>query len=330
MENYYLYAVTRYLLDWKTNILLSINMTNMLYKYHYLYRQQIIDVDYGMINKYDKLSVKLKVNADMCNDTEKIMDKNIVEMIFNYRDFMDNYIVKELKLPKTVKKLSLYRCMVEEPVVLPPRIRELYIDNSHVKKLPDSLRKLIISNGYLNRIDNLPINLKSLTIYANVSYNINLPKNLKVLKFKNQENQDVNNLPENLRYLELGYGFNKEIHDLPKRLRVLKLPNTFDHSIYYLPDSIEYLMCYLFPVHKLPKNLKVLKVCKMIGITIGDLPDHIEYLYLCCAETKDVIKKVPKNLRKLVISEDYKYCVEGRNDIEIEYMESDECLYCKY
>ena len=121
-------------------------------------------------------------------------------------------------------------------------------------------------------------------------------------------------LPENCIYLELNYIYDHKLENLPP-LKKLILGYSYDHELTDLPESLETLEInshyFNRDLSNLPNGLKYLSFIKYspFNQSIDLLPDSVETIYLPKEYTKK-INKLPLNLKRLVVSENYPYTKE--------------------
>ncbi len=116
----------------------------------------------------------------------------------------------------------------------------------------------------------------------------NLPKNLTHLTFGDKFNQKINNLPKNLEYLKIGYPikFEKQII-FPKNLKKLSL-NSYNNLINNIPKHIEkiYISFKYLHIKKIDNN----NYYTIINDKIDNLPLTIKKIIIEDEEYKNHIK----------------------------------------
>lgn len=195
------------------------------------------------------------------------LPENLEEL---YIENSNNTIINLNNLPANLKLLNINSPLHESFTFdhLPVNLKHLHIGYScgllqaRLDNLPESLETLEINADFNFQIDNLPNNLKYLSI-ENISFNqsiYNLPKELQYLVISSKEfNQPIGNLPLNLIEVAINFGQNDiEINDLPDNLNNLFINACIDVS---KNRKIK------FNVAKLPS--------KMANIGFGILHDEI-------------------------------------------------------
>ena len=124
-------------------------------------------------------------------------------------------------------------------------------------------------------------------------------------------------LPEKCVYLELNYIYDYKLENLPL-LKKLILGYSYDHELTDLPESLEILEINSHYFDKelcnLLNGLKLLSFIKYstFNQSIDLLPDSVETIYLPKDYTTE-INKLPLNLKRLVVNENYPYHKELLN-----------------
>jgi hypothetical protein len=90
-------------------------------------------------------------------------------------------------------------------------------------------------------------------------YFLIFPQSLKIIIFSHYFNQKVYNLPKNLTHLTFGFNFNQKISNLPKNLEYLKIgyPTKFEKQI-ILPKNLKKLSlnCNNNLINNIPKHIE--------------------------------------------------------------------------
>ena len=104
----------------------------------------------------------------------------------------------------------------------------------------------------------------------------NIIEGIKIIIFKNDFNQSVDNLPNTLEELLFGNNFNQNVDNLPNKLKILYLGNNFNKSVDKLFGNLSTLVIqsksFNQNLNNLPKNLMQLSI-----IDSEFLPNH-EYI----------------------------------------------------
>ena len=160
-------------------------------------------------------------------------------------------------------------------------------------------------NIFNKSISNLPLTIKQIDFGYHFNQPVDrLPPLLENLKFNYDFNQTVDNLPPFLLSLEFGYYFNKPINKLPYLLQNIKLNFCFNQSIDKLPIFVT----------------KVIINCTFIH-SVNKLPDFIDIIELGSASLTEPIKRLPKMLKKLILSEESMYFSNIPLHENLEYLE---------
>lgn len=153
-------------------------------------------------------------------------------------------------------------------------------------------------------ISNIPWNIIKIIFggWFNLDIQPYLHKDIQMIKFGLEFNQQVNNLPSNLIHLTLGSKFNQPIDNLPSGLKYLYLGCSFSHPVDMLPESLEILFLagrFNYPVNNLPQGIKELRIIgSEFNFPVDSLPNSLEILQLHHAY-KIPINKLPKKLQVL-------------------------------
>lgn len=168
---------------------------------------------------------------------------------------------------------------------------------NYLNNLPYSLNNINFENMYafLNNIDNLPYNVKTLKLYFNNFNHIinNLPLSLfNLVVFYNPLFNKNIKLPPNLRLLWTNINLNKLI-SFPN---ISHLKYLGQHEINNLPNTVKELCIYntLNKYNKhldfLPEGLEILKLSD-INVPVNDLPSSIKEIWIK-GEYKYLINKM--------------------------------------
>jgi hypothetical protein len=136
---------------------------------------------------------------------------------------------------------------------------------------------------HFNQFVELPMSLTHLTLGNKFNQKVIIPYNLLYLKLYCNNLNLIENIPNNVEELELGMYFDLELNNLPNSIRIIRFSiyrfGDYDKELNNLVDSIEIL--------ELPKNYK------------------------------KRIKNIPKCLKKIKLSKDYKY-IDDFKDYDIQ------------
>lgn len=234
--------------------------------------------------------------------------------------FGEDFNLTVSKLPYGLKKLE-FEDKFNKPIdKLPDTIEELrlgYKFNQVVNKWPASLKRLEFDthSKFNHPLVNLPDGLKE--IYLSFWYNIKIevfPRELEIIDMGDRYSFPLDNFGPNLKKLILPRRFNFPLENLPIGLKYLKLGNDFNQSLDFLPDTLEVLIlgiAFYESLANLPSSLKALSIREALIVSdIDSLPDSIEILHIsspCDDDCYEIdIKKLPKNLKILMIDEEDK------------------------
>ncbi len=226
----------------------------------------------------------------------------------NLEDFNWDTISKKEELEKT-KNLFIKIEFNEEIEEYPEYIRGIYFKNygKEIKNLPENLELLCIDNENESQ--------QEIKLF---------PKNLKILNINGKYNYSLDNLPNNLKSLSLLYIITDYgINNLPLGLECLciffsKKNNNF--SLDFLPETLKAL--YISSNDKklncdtLPKDLKSLTLNSNIN-NCNYLPENLEELfYHSYYDEYKIIEDLSKfrKLKKLYTSKDYPINLEQLSD----------------
>ena len=143
----------------------------------------------------------------------KLYDDNIIKLHLTlehrpYKQIDDDLIVYLNRIPKSVKQLTLTKCIIHEPIDL-SFLSQLILEDmditTEVIRLM-KLRSLSINSKYYKRIDFTQlITLETLTIVINpkVFIAIDIPSELKMLELIIKDYNACSNIPEKLKSLKL-------------------------------------------------------------------------------------------------------------------------------
>jgi GTPase SAR1 family protein len=121
---------------------------------------------------------------------------------------------------------------VEEKIRKSSNNSTLDLSNQYLFRIPSiieslfKLKKLILNNNQITKLENLPPNLIELEINNNeVEILEKLPLRLQFLKIRNNKIKTVNNLPKSILNADFGYNEISIIEELPPNLKSIKLNN---------------------------------------------------------------------------------------------------------
>jgi hypothetical protein len=118
-------------------------------------------------------------------------------------------------------------------------------------QLSNSLDKLTLLTHLtlgccFNQKDDLPFNIKSITIYCNNSYYTDfLPSSIEEIELGAYFNLELDNLPSSIKKISFNKEskYNKELNCLPCGLKILQLPVKYNYQIKNIPKGLKKLIC---------------------------------------------------------------------------------------
>ena len=189
--------------------------------------------------------------------------------------------------------------------------------NKSVNNLPNTLTHLTFGYYFNKSVDNLVNTLTHLTFGYKFNQSVNnLPNILTHLTFGYKFNQPINNLPKTLIHLTFGQKFDKRV-DLPLNILYLKLDCNNQYLIDNLHDEIEELeLEYHFnlELNNLPTSIKKISfdINSHYNKELNCLPNFVEIIKLPRNYNKKILK-IPKKLKKIICSKDYKFIKDFDN-----------------
>lgn len=175
---------------------------------------------------------------------------------------------------------------------------------TEVPDLPPGITKLILTDNYITRIENLPETL----IDLNVTYNntlveiVNLPSKLKYLRCAHCNLTNLPPLPSSLLELDCGNNKLESLPSLPKNLQILRCGKNLLSSLPTLPSSLKILICKENSIQKIPSipsNITKLDVSGNLIETLPKLPSNLKFLDCSNLPLKTKIS-FPSNLETLI------------------------------
>lgn len=170
---------------------------------------------------------------------------------------------------------------------------------------------LDVSYNKLNKIEQLPLKLKSFVCKANKLLSMdNLPKNLINLNCSFNNIVNLNNLPNKLKYLNCSFCSLINLDYLPESLTHLDCSNNDLSFILNLPNGILDLCCFANPLNSLniplhmPLNIQKFN-CSAININqiINILPTSIKKISIMSSYGLNIDLRKFNNLREIEITE---------------------------
>lgn len=203
----------------------------------------------------------------------------------------------KLTFPNWIKEISIvdYQYKLDN---LPEKLEYLSIINNHnnlLDELPNNLKTLTIgtiggNNGSIPNLDKLPDNLEKLTIHRKIEQKLSkLPKNLKELVITESHKHKLENLPENLSKLFICYPYHYDLDSLPKNLKELYIKKDYQLSLDNLPNlkKLQLFGNINYPKDGLPLSLKKLSI-KYNECMINNLPKKLKRLELYVSDEYDL------------------------------------------
>jgi hypothetical protein len=312
------------------------------------------------LDKLENTKLKVLKLGDEFNQTVDKLPKYLIELEFgrdfsrnvnnlpgslqklSFGKYFNNQVDN---LPGSLKELYFDKYFNQDVSNLPTSLTRI-IFGSRFNQITLSftrlknLKYLVFNKDYDQKLDNLPYNLEQLDIHGNFNQTINnLPTNLKVLSIEGVDfNHSIDFLPSKLEFLSITVDdFNKSIDNLPISLKEIKLKgaefnqpvdklNTLKNLTHLefgiefnqpiegrLPDSLEILelgMKFDKEVKNLPKNLEILILGDTFNKSIDLLPDDLTVLTLGHKFNKP-INKLPLLLKTLKFGENFNQSIDN-------------------
>ena len=173
---------------------------------------------------------------------------------------------------------------------------------------------------YFNQPIQLNPNLTHLVLGHDFNQPIQLNQNLIHLTMGFYFNHPIQ-LNCNLTHLVLGPCFNQPII-LTDKIKYLCLKSNPYNLIDNLPNGIEELALdfdFNSPMNNLPTSIKIIRMnCYKYEHELNCLPNSVEYLKLNCSYNKKILN-IPKGLKKIICSRNYKFINDFTNLIAETY-----------
>jgi hypothetical protein len=199
---------------------------------------------------------------------------------------------KKVELPLTLTHLTFGRCF-NQKVKLPHNLKHLTFGDIFNQKILLNENQTYLTFGYdlnltnltfgyhFNQVVELPCSLTHLTFGICFNQPVELPHKLKYLKLSMSNLYLIENLPSTIEELVFGYHFHSELNNLPNSVSVIRFykSSCYNHELNNLVDSIEIL----------------------------ELPEKYQ----------KKINYIPKGLKKIKLSRDYKY-IDDFKDYDVE------------
>jgi len=111
----------------------------------------------------------------------------------------------ELSLPRDLVELTMYRMKLTRLPKLPPRLRELWVEDNQLEELPelpDTLQRLIVNKNKLTRLPKLPESLECLWCSDNLLEELGpFPEKLRYLNCSRNRLTRLENVPDGVETL---------------------------------------------------------------------------------------------------------------------------------
>ena len=245
---------------------------------------------------YTYLIVNLPPKLTFLNTGNKFnFTINLLSSNLKYLIIGDSFNQPIDSLPENLKYLSIGRSF-----------------NQPIDSLPENLKYLSIDKLFNQPINNLPDTITELRLIGNFNQSVdNLPKSLNIFVISGNFNQSVDNLPKSLKIFNVSGKFNQPIDNLPQTLEIIILSSDFDQSLDNLPGNINKIIinCNLsYSLENLPFGIKSIEFYRHSNylLELKNLPDSVEYIKLPFDYDKKIVN-IPKNLKKIMCSNKYKY-----------------------
>ena len=290
------------------------------------YNEQL---DMDLITQYKEIIFSdYKLSEGICEAYENNIFKNFKWIGSQFNQEVDHLFLSNTQLTH----LTFGYHFNQEVTILPQQLTHLTFGslfNQEVANLPPLLTHLTFGYYFNQQVENLPPLLTHLTFGDNFNQEVtrfhHQLTQLTHLTFGRCFNQEVNLLPPLLIYLTFGYKFNKSNIYLPLGIKYLKLNCNNPHIIAQLSSNIEVLeLDYWFDLelNDLPTLLKEIIFNENSGYNkeLNCLPKFVEQIQLPKKYDKQ-IKNLPRELKKVICSSQYKYKyidIEDFNNLEVE------------
>lgn len=174
--------------------------------------------------------------------------------------------------------------------------------NSHpfLPKLPEGVLGLRLSRTFNNRLS-IPKEIRILSFGRDFNQEIDqLPKTLEYVEFGDRFNMPLPELPSSLKGLLFGNCFNCDLPSLPPNLLCLKLGKAFNRPIIELPSKLRYLEVrnFEYELPRLPDSIRTLKLGRYQG-SLKNIPRKLQYIEMIPPPAE-----LPKNVVVGVVSMD--------------------------
>jgi hypothetical protein len=254
----------------------------------------------------------IDINIDSLPDS--IEDLSITNFTFSYRNRA--YTISQRSL-SGMQQISSY-------LILPKKLMRLYIHDydAILIDIPDTLISLTVQGSIELRFNEFPKKLRIIDLSGNThpflpklhdeiiglrlsktfKDSLELPREVRILSFGREFNQNIAQFPKNLEYLEFGDKFNMPIPELPSSLKGLSFGQCFNFDLPPLPPNLQYLKLgksFNKAIIELPSKLKYLEL-RDFEYELPILPDSIRTLKL--GRYRGILKNIPKNLQYIEIS----------------------------
>lgn len=317
--------------DFKTKLMYifqkSICIDTLVLPYKYFDNDIIFtnNINNIFINCHDKISIaNLPTNLkglSLKNCNINILDnlpKNLKTL-----ELIDIHNLSYINIPENLEYLYFNSYYTGSDIILPPNLKHFqlpYNNNQFIIKFHPNTTKISFEDEYHKYNNKNSVNLHVFGSILDKLYN--LPTNLKSLFFNGEYNFPLDNLPENLEFLHIDK-YNFDLNSLPLNLKTLSI-NTVDKPLNNLPCNLENLIiehcdCSLdnlpnnlvslnisycnSKLNFIPNNLKILEINRFYYDSLDNLPPNLEELIIPY-EYNETITFIPDTLKKVTITYD--------------------------
>lgn len=182
-------------------------------------------------------------------------------------------------------------------------------------------------------LNNIPDHIVSLVLYNDYDLELaNLPPKLKELILGSKYNKPLIYLPETLEILSIGYSYSHNLLELPSNIKILEVSSRSIRSLIAHGQQLTILnlnfaanletICYSF-LNNLQNTLKEFYlpyICNLSNNIIEEISNFNLLEILSIGGYNNYINKFPKNLKKLILSDDYDFPLDNISK-NLEYLE---------
>ena len=196
-------------------------------------------------------------------------------------------VTPQIVIPKNVKKFVFNNTSNITNFILPDKLLSLinsgeytYSRGLRIEELPKTLTTLKWPK-HIDVSDNLPNNIKKLSINTRSRLTDKLPNTLNELTLGRSCNNWHEYLPDSIKKLEIQCYIEKPIKKLPKSLKILKLSDDFNENIYDYGNIKELIITTnkIGKITNLPNTLEILDMSKIMSKIMIENNDMTTTIY---------------------------------------------------